>query len=87
LTNWQFNFDLSSASENLFFQQILTPLDAVSKKHQPPAESIPQRARPVTRESSANLSNDAAKKRVSKEFSDDDMLRAMGIRLDAGQSE
>jgi hypothetical protein len=35
----------------------------------------------------ATKKNEAAKKRVSKEFSDDDILRAMGIRLDAGQSE
>jgi hypothetical protein len=28
----------------------------------------------------ATKKNEAAKKRVSKEFSDDDMLRAMGIR-------
>jgi hypothetical protein len=33
----------------------------------------------------ATKKNEAAKK-VSKEFSDDDMLRAMGIRVDAGLS-
>jgi hypothetical protein len=71
--------DFFEACFNRKSEKVLDRLAKIAASYLPADMQAEHRS--LNRKNNATKKNEAAKKRVSKEFSDDDMLRAMGIRL------